>query len=74
MRAANRRHAFLQADLAEAVFCGSRMEGKELQRYCDGLRGIDRTLPPEALAAAIEAAAKDKPEMSWKQFFAERKR
>lgn len=72
MRSAARRRAHQQADLAEAMFVGSRMEGKDLQKYCDDLRGHDRTLPPEALPGAVDAASRDQPVMTWKEFLEQR--
>lgn len=52
---------------------GSRMEGKDLQTYCDDLRGHDRTQPPEALPDAIAAASKGLPGMTWKEFLSKGK-
>ncbi|AXT33802.1 hypothetical protein D1820_01800 [Phaeobacter sp. LSS9] len=72
MRSAARRRAHQQAALAEAMFAGSRMDGKDLQKYCDDLRGEDRTQPPEALPGAIDAAARGHPVMTWKEFLAQR--
>lgn len=73
MRAAGRRRAQQQADLAEAVFYGSRADTKDLQDYCDSLRGHDRSLPPEALPGAIASASQGQPEMTWQDYLAQRK-
>jgi hypothetical protein len=72
MRSAARRRAHQQADLAEAVFAGSRMEGQDLKKYCDDLRGHDRTLPPDALEDVIASASRDQPVMTWKEFLEQR--
>ncbi|PYG33123.1 hypothetical protein [Pelagimonas varians] len=68
MKAATNRRRYALADQAEAMFVALRRDGADVQNYCDQLRGIDRSLPPEALQGALIAAASDLPKMSWADF------
>lgn len=59
MKAAARRDKQARASMAEASFVGTHSEnGKELDRYINGLLGGVVTLPPEALAGVVRAASK----------------
>lgn len=73
MRSAGRRRAQFLADIAQSAYVGSRYEHKELQDYCDALRGVDRTLPEEALPSAIDVAASGLRKVTWKEFLEMRK-
>lgn len=57
MRAARKRAGIEQARAAEAAWIGSNASHEDLSKYMDALTGIDRTLPPEALAGMLRSAS-----------------
>ena len=65
LRAMSRRRAAERAAMTEAAWVAFHADHSDMVGYCDRLLGVDRTLPPEALAGAIERAGSGLREMTW---------
>lgn len=65
IRAMARRRSAEHVAMTEAAWVAFHADHSEMVRYCDRLMGIDRTLPPEALAGAIERAGSGLRQMTW---------
>jgi hypothetical protein len=69
MHVAARRRASDMANMAWAVFAGTRAkDGRELQRVTDSMRGVESGLPVDELPGAMAAATRNLPAMSWAEF------
>lgn len=69
MHVAARRRASDMANLAWGVFAATRSkDARELQRVTDFTRGIESGQSVDELPAALEAATRNLPAMSWAEF------
>lgn len=73
LKAAQRKTASDLANLTEAQWIATNCDHKGLLRYTAALRGEDTALPPEAMAAQLNAASASLPTITLAQYHAQRK-